>query len=62
MEPEEELQSFPYDAVIGGRKHHYRITENEHRFGIDGGSCGHPVFDHDRQCTRRYVRGVELHD
>ncbi|WPU95555.1 hypothetical protein SNE25_08470 [Mucilaginibacter sabulilitoris] len=35
MEPEEELHSFPYDAIISGIKHHYRITENEHQFGIE---------------------------
>jgi hypothetical protein len=35
MEPEEELHSFPYDATIGGRGHHYRVTENQGIFGIE---------------------------
>ena len=35
MEPEEELESFPYDAIIGGREHHYRITKNEEKYGIE---------------------------
>jgi hypothetical protein len=35
MEPEEELHSFPYDATISGKEHHYRITQNEKNFGIE---------------------------
>jgi hypothetical protein len=35
MEPEEELHSFPYDATIGGKEHHYRITQNKENFGIE---------------------------
>jgi hypothetical protein len=35
MEPEEELNSFPYDATIGGREHHYRITQNDEQYGIE---------------------------
>lgn len=35
MEPDQELHSFPYEAVIGGIQHFYRITENEDRFGIE---------------------------
>lgn len=35
MEPEEELQSFPYDATIAGKEHHYRITQDEEKYGIE---------------------------
>jgi hypothetical protein len=35
MEPDQELHSFPYEAVIGGAAHFYRITENQGRFGIE---------------------------
>lgn len=35
MEPDEQLQSFPYDATIRGKEHHYRITEDEYRFGVE---------------------------
>jgi hypothetical protein len=35
MKPKEELHSFPYDATIGGKEHHYRITQNEENFGIE---------------------------
>jgi hypothetical protein len=32
---EEELHSFPYDATIGGTDHHYRITQNHEKYGIE---------------------------
>ena len=35
MEPEEELHSFPYDEMIDGINHNYRITENGDRYGIE---------------------------
>jgi hypothetical protein len=35
MEPEEELHSFPYEAVIDGKEHHYRITQNEAKYGVE---------------------------
>ena len=35
MEPEEELHSFPYDEMIDGIGHNYRITENGDRYGIE---------------------------
>ncbi len=35
MEPDEQLHSFPYDATISGKEHHYRITEDAQRFGIE---------------------------
>jgi hypothetical protein len=35
MEQDEELHSFPYEATVGGRKHSYRITQNEQKYGIE---------------------------
>ena len=35
MEPEDELNSFPYDATVGGTEHHYRITQNDGKYGIE---------------------------
>jgi hypothetical protein len=35
MEPKQELHSFPYQAVIGGASHFYRLTENKDQFGIE---------------------------
>lgn len=35
MEPNEELNSFPYDATIGATEHHYRITQDHEKYGID---------------------------
>ncbi|SDF28751.1 hypothetical protein SAMN05216464_115125 [Mucilaginibacter pineti] len=35
MEPEQELNSFPYDAMVAGKEHHYRLTENEGSFGVE---------------------------
>lgn len=35
MEQEEELHSFPYEATIGGRKHAYRITQDNDKYGVE---------------------------
>jgi hypothetical protein len=41
MEPEEQLRSFPYEAVVDGIEHDYRITENDWNFGVKQGCCGY---------------------
>jgi hypothetical protein len=35
MEPEQELHSFPYDAIIGSVEHHYRITQNDKKYVVE---------------------------
>lgn len=35
MEAEEELHSFPYDATIAGTEHHYRITQDHEKYGVE---------------------------
>jgi hypothetical protein len=35
MEPADELNSFPYDATVSGKEHHYRITQNDENYGIE---------------------------
>lgn len=35
MEQDEKINSFPYEATVGGICHYYRITENEGAFGIE---------------------------
>lgn len=35
MDPEEELHSFVFNETINGVEHHYRITLNEEKFGVE---------------------------
>jgi hypothetical protein len=54
MEPDEELYSFPYDANIPGKEHHYRITQNDEKYGIeqDGVVIAEVVYaDHWKQIS-----------
>jgi hypothetical protein len=37
MEPktDDQLHSFPYEATIDGMEHHYRITQDDNKYGIE---------------------------
>ncbi|PMP65079.1 MAG: hypothetical protein C0191_04675 [Mucilaginibacter sp.] len=35
MKNKDILESFPYDETIGGKEHHYRITQNVASYGIE---------------------------